>query len=54
MRCSVAGRWPTAVNIILRETVIFTGRLSLRAAAAASTACGQGESLPPKPEPMIK
>ena len=42
-------RWRTSS---CGETVSLTGRLSVRAAAAASAECGHGKSLPPKPEPM--
>ncbi len=52
MCCSVRGRWPTFENIMRRSTLSFTGRFSLRAAAAAIVDCGHGKSLPPKPEPM--
>ena len=48
----VGGRWPVVVNISSRGTTSCTGRPTSRAAAAAATACGQIQSLLPKPEPM--
>jgi hypothetical protein len=51
MRCSVPGRPPTGPNICGRASASFTGRLTSRAAMAASTTCDHVDPLQPKPPP---